>query len=59
MRITVRGWARDLGETEIMNASLDEAVVVPEGSYSRGKVYKKVLNPEDRRRTSLRISTRH
>jgi hypothetical protein len=56
MRITVRGWGRDLGETEIMNASLDEAVA-PEGSYSRGKVYKKVLNPENRRRTSLRIST--
>lgn len=56
MRITVRGWGRDLGETEIMNASLDEAVV-PEGNYSRGKVYKKVLNPENRRRTSLRIST--
>ncbi|MGC1532870.1 MAG: hypothetical protein WA832_19650 [Bradyrhizobium sp.] len=56
MRITVRGWGRDLGETEIMNASLDEAVA-PEGSYSRGKVYKKVQNPESRRRTSLRIST--
>jgi hypothetical protein len=57
MRITVRGWGRDLGETEIMNASLDEAVAPPEGSYSRGRVYKKVLNPENRRRTSLRIST--
>src|ERR1700733_559767 len=56
MRITVRGWGRDLGETGIMNASLDEAVA-PEASYSRGKVYKKVLNPENRRRTSLRIST--
>jgi hypothetical protein len=56
MRITVRGWGRDLGETEIMNASLDEAMI-EEGSYARGKLYKKVLNPEDRRRTSLRIST--
>jgi hypothetical protein len=57
MRITVRGWGRDLGETEIMNASLDEAVGRPEGHYSRGQIYKTVLNPENRRRTSLRIST--
>jgi hypothetical protein len=57
MRITVRGWGRDVGETEIMNASLAEAVGHPEGNYSRGQVYKTVLNPENRRRTSLRIST--
>src|SRR5882757_9853318 len=56
MRITVRGWGRDLGETEIMHASLDEAVAL-ETNYSRGKLYKTVLNPENRRRTSVRIST--
>lgn len=56
MRITMRGWGRNLGETEIMNASLSEAEV-PGGSYTRGKVYTQVLNRENRRRTSLRIST--
>jgi hypothetical protein len=56
MRIAVRGWSRDLGETEVMNASLLEAEV-PEGNFSLRKLYKKVLNPEDRRRTSVRIST--
>ncbi|MDH2404089.1 hypothetical protein QCM77_29660 [Bradyrhizobium sp. SSUT18] len=39
-----------------MNASLLEAEV-PEGNFSLRKLYKKVLNPEDRRRTSVRIST--
>jgi hypothetical protein len=56
MRITVRGWGRDLGETEIMDAALEDAEI-PEGNYSRSKVYKKVLNPEDRRRTKVRVST--
>jgi hypothetical protein len=56
MRIAVRGWSRDLGETEIMSASLLDAEV-PEKNFSRGKLYKKVLNPEDRRRASVRIST--
>ncbi len=56
MRITVRGWGRDLGETEIMDAALADAEV-PEGNYSRGKIYKKVLHPEDRRRTKVRVST--
>jgi hypothetical protein len=56
MRITVRGWGRDLGETEIMNAGLEEAEI-PEDTFSRGKLYKKVLDPDDRRRTKVRIST--
>jgi hypothetical protein len=56
MRITVRGWGRDLGETEIMDHSLEDAVA-PEGNYQRGKLYKKVQNPDNRRRTSMRIST--
>ena len=59
MRITVRGWGRDLGETEIMSAALADAVGALDegGRYSRGKLYKKVLNPEDRRITKVRIST--
>jgi hypothetical protein len=58
MRISVRGWARDLGETEIMNGGLQDAEVLDEGdSYWLGKIYKKILSPEDRRRTKVRIST--
>jgi hypothetical protein len=56
MRITVRGWARDLGETEIMSGSLEEAIV-PEGNFQRGQLYKQVLNADNRSRTSVRIST--
>jgi hypothetical protein len=58
MRISVRGWGRDLGETEIMSGGLHDAETLSEGGrYSRGKVYKKILSPEDRRRTKIRIST--
>lgn len=56
MRITVRGWGRDLGETEVMSGALDEAIE-PAGNYQRSQLYKKVLNPENKRQTSLRIST--
>jgi hypothetical protein len=56
MHITVRGWGRDQGEKEIMRAALADAET-PAGSYSRGKVYKAVLNAEDRRRTKVRVST--
>jgi len=56
MRITVRGWGRDLGETEIMNAALEEAEI-PGDTFQRGKLYKTVLNPDDRRRTKMRVST--
>jgi hypothetical protein len=56
MRITVRGWGRDQGEREIMSAGLADAES-PAGSYSRGKVYKAVLNQEDRRKTKVRVST--
>lgn len=58
MQISVRGWGRDVGETEIMSGDLHEAETLEEGGrYSRGKVYKKILNPENRRRTKVRIST--
>lgn len=58
MRITVRGWGRDLGETDLMSAALaDASVIVDGGRYSRGKLYKQVLNTDDRRRTKVRIST--
>ena len=56
MRITVRGWGRDQGETTIMSAALAGAET-PEGKYSRGKLYKKVEYPEHRRLTKVRIST--
>src|SRR5450631_55204 len=58
MRISVRGWGRDLGETEIMSGGLQDAETLGEGDrYSRDKVYKTILSPEDRRRTKVRIST--
>jgi hypothetical protein len=44
MRITVRGWGRDLGETEIMNAALEEAEASlgPDNRFHRGKTYLRV-----------------
>jgi hypothetical protein len=56
MRITVRGWGRDLGETVILSEGLDAAEEVGE-TYERGKLYKKVLEPENKRRTKVRISS--
>ncbi|MCC6888518.1 MAG: hypothetical protein IT536_08300 [Hyphomicrobiales bacterium] len=57
MRITVRGWGRDLGETEILNKSLSDAETIADGqSFSRGNLYKKILYPDDRRRTRFRVS---
>jgi hypothetical protein len=56
MDITVRGWGRDQGSTSIMSARLSGAET-PGGTYSRGKLYKAVLHPEDKRLTKVRIST--
>jgi hypothetical protein len=56
MRITVRGWGRDLGETEIMNVLLEETEV-PGETFYRGKTYKKIFHADNRRRTKVRIST--
>lgn len=56
MRITVRGWGRDLGETIILSEDL-EGAEEPSDSYQRGKLYKKVLEPENRRRAKVRISS--
>lgn len=56
MHIKVRGWGRDQGETTIMKAALADAER-PEGSYSRGKLYKEVEYPENKRLTKVRIST--
>ena len=55
MKISVRGWSRDVGETTIMSGSLLEAESAER--YSIGKLYKKVLYPENRRLTQVRIST--
>jgi hypothetical protein len=58
MHISVRGWGRDLGETEIMSGGLQDAKTLGEGErYSLGKVYKTIVSPDDRRRTKIRIST--
>jgi hypothetical protein len=56
LRILVRGWGRDLGETGILSKGLDGAEE-PEGTVSKGKIYKKVLEPENKRRTKVRISS--
>jgi hypothetical protein len=56
MRITVRGWGRDVGETEVMSAPLLDAES-PSGSYSRGTLYKTVEYPDHRRMTKVRVST--
>jgi hypothetical protein len=56
MDIKVRGWGRNSGETMIMSARLSDAET-PEGNLSYGKLYRKVLNPEHKRMTKVRIST--
>jgi len=60
MRITVRGWSRDLGETQIMSAALPEAEKGPASGepYERETTYLNVEHPGDRRRTKVRISKR-
>jgi hypothetical protein len=58
MRISVRGWGRDLGKTNLLSANLRDAETLSQGErYYKGKLYKKVLDPEDRRRTRVRISS--
>jgi hypothetical protein len=56
MRITVRGWGRDLGETTIMSGGLTGAES-PGGKYSRNKLYKAVEYADNPRLTKVRIST--
>jgi hypothetical protein len=56
MRITVRGWGRDQGETTIMSAALADAESGGD-TYSKGKLYKTVDYPESRGFTKVRIST--
>jgi hypothetical protein len=56
MRISVRGWGRDAGETEVMNGSLLEAESEPE-RYSTGKIYKKAEYLDSRIYGRVRIST--
>jgi hypothetical protein len=55
MRIAVRGWGRNQGEKEIMNAELRNAEAPP-GSYSMGKTYLRVEYPNSRI-AKARIST--
>jgi hypothetical protein len=56
MQITVRGWSRDLGETVVLSGGLGEAEE-PAGTYSKGKLYKQVVNAENKRFTKVRISS--
>jgi hypothetical protein len=55
MRITVRGWGRDQGEKEIMNAALGDAETGPTDSFSRDITYLWVDYPESYR-TKARVS---
>ena len=44
MRVTVRGWGRDHGETEIVNAALGDPEDSRPGSYYLGQGYWRVEN---------------
>jgi hypothetical protein len=57
MRITVRGWSRDVGETEIMSAAVADAKDSEDtdGRLSRSTLYKKVLHADDRLRTKVQV----
>ena len=57
MRIVVRGWGRDQGETEIMNSPLGDADTGPTESYTRGETYLRIVSPEVRNLTKARVST--
>ncbi len=55
MRITVRGWGRDQGETEIMNAPLENAGTSPD-RYTWGMTYVDHVHPGSRW-GKVRVST--
>jgi hypothetical protein len=57
MRIKVRGWGRDVGETQIMSAALEDAEKGPTNRYSKGKTYLRVDHPEVPFLTKVRVST--
>jgi hypothetical protein len=58
MHISVRGWGRNVGDTEIMNADLREAETLGEGGRCTfRKTYKRVLYPDNRRMTKIQITT--
>jgi hypothetical protein len=57
MRIVVRGWGRDQGEKEIMNAPLGDAEEGPSDRYTRGKIYLNVQYPHIRHMAKVRVST--
>lgn len=54
MRITVRGWGRDLGETEVMQAAVSDAEK-PGDRLSQRTLYKKIDYPENKRFTRVRL----
>lgn len=57
MRISVRGWGRDAGETVLVNHHLSHAQEPGDRRLSREQLYKKIIDPENRTRTKVRIST--
>lgn len=56
MRISVRGWGRDVGETTLVDTPLHSAEE-PGDRLSRDHLYKSVVDAENRKRTKVRIST--
>jgi hypothetical protein len=56
MRITARGWSRDVGQTEIMNKPLSGAEV-PRDSLSQDTLYKRVTDLDNKRHTKVHLST--
>lgn len=56
MRISVRGWGRDVGETVLVDHHLSHAEE-PGERFAREHLYKQVVDPDNRTRTKVRIST--
>ena len=57
MRISVRGWGRDQGETQVMKASLSNAEKGDVSRYARGETYLEVYPHRAPYMTAARIST--
>jgi hypothetical protein len=54
MHITVRGWSRDVGKTEIINVAVADAEAPPE-RLSQGKLYKSLDHLDNKRFTKVRL----
>jgi len=56
MRIAVRGWGRDLGETELMDVAIDDFKEVGDGRLDRDTLYKRIDHLDNKHRTKVRFS---